>query len=127
RVLSPQIAVAWAAFFNFIAFVVYPTHVSASIAKGIALDAITLNVICATLCGAIVWNLLTWFWGLPSSSSHALMGAFAGAALTHTPDLAILDPTVFGRTVLFIVLAPTIGMALGYAIMMLIRVLFAGA
>jgi inorganic phosphate transporter, PiT family len=127
RVLSPQTAVAWAAFFNFVAFLVYPSHVSASIAKGIALDSVTLNVIFATLVGAIIWNLLTWWWGLPSSSSHALMGAFAGAALTNTPNWAILDKVVFGRTIVFIVLAPTIGMALGYALMSLVRVLFARA
>src|SRR5690348_11866003 len=96
RVLSPQAAVAWAAFFNFVAFLVFPSHVSASIAKGIAASSITYNVILATLLGAITWNLLTWWWGLPSSSSHALMGAFAGAALAHTPDIGILDTTVFG-------------------------------
>jgi PiT family inorganic phosphate transporter len=124
RVLSPQAAVIWAAAFNFIAFLVYPSHVSASIAKGIALSSITFNVIFATLLGAIIWNLLTWFWGLPSSSSHALMGAFAGAALTHTPDLKILDAAVFGKTVAFILIAPMLGMALGYWFMRLIRVLF---
>lgn len=127
RVLSPQAAVLWAAAFNFIAFLVYPTHVSSSIAKGIALTSVTYNVVLATLLGAILWNLATWFWGLPSSSSHALMGAFAGAALTHTPSLAILDATVFGRTLLFIVLAPTLGMALGYGLMTLVRWLFRGA
>src|SRR5688572_3064679 len=100
RVLSPRVAVLWAAFFNFIAFLVFPTHVSAAIAKGIAMDSVTLNVIMATLVGAITWNLLTWWWGLPSSSSHALMGAFAGSALSNTPQLSILDVTVFGRTLL---------------------------
>ncbi len=127
RVLSPQIAVAWAAFFNFVAFLVYPTHVSASIAKGIALSAITLNVILATLLGAITWNLLTWYWGLPSSSSHALMGAFAGAALSHTPDFAILDTHVFGKTLLFIIVAPSLGMFLGFLCMSAVRLAFAGA
>ncbi|MCC6810010.1 MAG: inorganic phosphate transporter [Deltaproteobacteria bacterium] len=127
RVLSPQVAVAWAAAFNFIAFVVYPSHVSASIAKGIALTAITYNVIFATLLGAIIWNLLTWWWGLPSSSSHALMGAFAGAALTNTPDWKILDTAVFGRTLAFILLAPMLGMALGFLFMRLVRVLFRNA
>jgi PiT family inorganic phosphate transporter len=70
-------------------------------------------VILATLIGAIFWNLVTWWWGLPSSSSHALMGGFAGAALSHTPDFAILDRQVFGKTLIFIVLAPTIGMTIG--------------
>jgi PiT family inorganic phosphate transporter len=125
RVLSPRAAVVWAAVFNFIAFYVYPTRVSASIAKGIALHSVTHNVILATLLGAIVWNLLTWWWGLPSSSSHALMGAFAGAALTNTPNLHILNAEVFGKTFLFIVLAPVLGMIIGYALMMLVRFVFA--
>src|SRR6266705_1317569 len=73
RVLNPRIAVAWAAFFNFVAFLIFPMHVSSAIAKGVAVEAVTENVILSTLIGAIVWNLLTWWWGLPSSSSHALM------------------------------------------------------
>jgi PiT family inorganic phosphate transporter len=125
RVLSPRVAVAWAAFFNFVAFLVFPTHVSAAIAKGVALDSVTYNVIMATLVGAITWNLLTWWWGLPSSSSHALMGAFAGAALTNVPDLSILDAKVFGMTILFIVLAPTLGMTLGMILFRIVRALFA--
>jgi PiT family inorganic phosphate transporter len=74
--------------------------------------------------GAIVWNLLTWFWGLPSSSSHALMGGFAGAALSNTPHLSILDGAVFGKTILFIVLAPMLGMFFGYVLFALVRWLF---
>jgi PiT family inorganic phosphate transporter len=125
RVLSPRLAVIWAAFFNFIAFLVFPTHVSAAIAKGVAMESVTHNVIMATLIGAIAWNLLTWWWGLPSSSSHALMGAFAGAALTNTPHISILDATVFGRTLLFIVLAPTLGMIIGLVLFRIVRHLFA--
>jgi PiT family inorganic phosphate transporter len=124
RVLSPRVAVMWAAFFNFIAFLVFPTHVSAAIAKGVALDSVTLNVIMATLLGAITWNLLTWWWGLPSSSSHALMGAFAGAALTNVPHLSILDAKVFGKTLLFIVLAPTLGMVIGLILFRIVREIF---
>jgi PiT family inorganic phosphate transporter len=124
RVLSPRAAVIWAALFNFIAFLVFPTHVSAAIAKGVALGSVTYNVILATLIGAILWNLLTWWWGLPSSSSHALMGGFAGAALTNTPDLGILDARVFGKTVLFIVVAPTMGMLLGFLLFKLVRAMF---
>src|SRR4051794_5910442 len=124
RVLSPRAAVVWAAFFNFVAFVVFPTHVSSAIAKGVSLEAVTHNVILATLVGAILWNLLTWWWGLPSSSSHALMGGFAGAALTHTPQLSILDAKVFGKTMLFIVVAPTMGMLIGFALFKLVRLLF---
>jgi len=124
RVLSPRAAVVWAAAFNFIAFLVFPSHVSASISKGVALASITNNVIFSTLVAAIIWNLATWWWGLPSSSSHALMGAFAGAALTNTPHLSILDYGVFGKTLLFIVLAPALGMAIGFGIMKLVRVVF---
>jgi PiT family inorganic phosphate transporter len=124
RVLSPRTAVVWAAFFNFVAFLIFPTHVSAAIAKGVALESVTYNVIMATLIGAIVWNLLTWWWGLPSSSSHALMGGFAGAALSNTPHLSILDGKVFGKTVAFIVLAPMLGMFFGYLLFALVRVLF---
>jgi PiT family inorganic phosphate transporter len=127
RVLSPRVAVAWAAFFNFIAFLVFPTHVSATIAKGVAPDAVTINVILATLIGAIVWNLLTWWWGLPSSSSHALMGGFAGAALTHVPDFAILDAKAFLKTIVFIVVAPSMGMMLGFLFFKLARLVFRDA
>ncbi len=124
RVLSPRAAVVWAAFFNFAAFMVFPSNVSAAIAKGVAMTAITNNVILATLIGAILWNLLTWLWGLPSSSSHALMGGFAGAALSHTPDFAILDPKVFGKTLIFIVVAPTMGMLLGFLLYKLVVLIF---
>jgi len=127
RVLSPRAAVVWAAFFNFVAFVVYPTHVSSAIAKGVALTSITDNVILATLAGAIAWNLITWWWGLPSSSSHALMGAFAGAALANTPQLSVLDAKVFGKTIAFIVVAPTLGAFIGFLLMKLVRFLFANA
>lgn len=124
RVLSPRAAVVWAAFFNFVAFLVYPTHVSASIAKGVALSSVTYNVILATLIGAITWNLLTWWWGLPSSSSHALMGAFAGGALAHTPSLSILDMKVFGKTVAFILVAPLLGSLIGFLLMKLTKAIF---
>ncbi|MFO0695099.1 MAG: inorganic phosphate transporter [Polyangiales bacterium] len=124
RVLTPRAAVAWAAFFNFVAFLVFPTHVSSSIAKGVALEALTNNVILATLIGAILWNLITWYWGLPSSSSHALMGGFAGAALSHTPSFSVLEGKVFGKTLIFIFVAPTLGMILAYAFFKLVRRLF---
>jgi PiT family inorganic phosphate transporter len=124
RVLSPRAAVVWAAFFNFVAFLIFPTHVSAAIAKGVAMESITYNVILATLVGAILWNLLTWWWGLPSSSSHALMGGFAGAALTNTPHLSILDGKVFGKTLLFIVAAPMLGMFIGFLLFKLVRAIF---
>jgi PiT family inorganic phosphate transporter len=125
RVLSPRAAVVWAAFFNFVAFLVFPTHVSATIAKGVAPEALTTNVVLATLVGATLWNLITWWWGLPSSSSHALMGGFAGAALSNVHDFAILDQAAFGKTLVFIVVAPTLGMTLGFLFFKLVRVLFA--
>ena len=126
RVLSPRAAVVWAALFNFVAFLVFPTHVSSAIAKGVAMESVTYNVILATLVGAILWNLLTWWWGLPSSSSHALMGGFAGAALTNTPHLSILDAKVFGKTILFIVVAPTLGMFIAFFLFKLVRAVFGG-
>jgi PiT family inorganic phosphate transporter len=125
RVLSPRAAVVWAAFFNFVAFLVFPATVSAAIAKGVDLDVATdMNgIVLACLIGAITWNLITWYFGLPSSSSHALMGGFGGAALAHLPDLSVLHLEVFGKTVLFIVIAPVMGMVLGWAIMSGIRIL----
>src|SRR5258705_10938702 len=82
RVLSPRWAVVWAAAFNFLAFWIFGLHVAKTLGKGTVDPAyITLAVVTAGLIGAIFWNLLTWWWGLPSSSSHALVGGFAGAAL----------------------------------------------
>src|SRR5262245_7455211 len=124
RVLSPRAAVVWAAFFNFVAFLIYPSHVSAAIAKGVALSSVTYTVILATLIGAITWNLITWWFGLPSSSSHALMGAFAGSALANTPNLAILDQKVFGKTLAFIIVAPVLGMIIAWILMTAVRSLF---
>jgi PiT family inorganic phosphate transporter len=124
RVLHPRAAVLWAAFFNFIAFLVYPHAVASAIGKGVELESVTNNVVLATLLGAITWNLLTWWWGLPSSSSHALMGAFAGAALMHTPRLSVLNGGVFGKTILFILIAPMMGMLIGGLLMMGIRRVF---
>jgi PiT family inorganic phosphate transporter len=82
RVLSPRVAVAWAASFNFLAAFVVGTAVAKTISKGLIEPAVvTPSVLCAALIGAIVWNLITWYFGLPSSSSHALLGGFAGAAM----------------------------------------------
>src|ERR1700734_3489460 len=81
RVLTPRLAVLWAAFFNFVAFVVFSTHVAGNIAKGIDGHVVTLPLVAAALLGAVVWDLLTWWWGLPTSSSHALLGGLAGAAI----------------------------------------------
>src|SRR5687767_4012187 len=99
RVLTPGKAVIWAAFFNFVAFLIFPAHVAATIGKGIVQPStVTLAVVAGGLIGAIVWDLVTWWWGLPSSSSHALVGGFAGAALAAAgPEALILgSPTQKG-------------------------------
>ncbi len=114
RVLTPQIAVIWAAFFNFMAFLIFGTTVAATIGKGmIDINAVTPLVIFAGLIGAITWNLITWRLGLPSSSSHALIGGYAGAAIAKSGfDVIILAG--WYKTLIFIVLAPAIGLILGY-------------
>ena len=114
RVLSPRVAVAWAAFFNFIAFAVFGVHVARTIAKGTVNPAfVTPEIVLAALVGAVVWNLLTWWLGLPTSSSHALIGGFVGAALLARGPPAIIVAGV-GKIALFIVLSPVIGMLLGF-------------
>jgi len=119
RVLSPHAAVAWAAFFNFVAFLVFGAHVAKTIGKGVVDPAIvTPAVILAGLIGAIVWNLLTWWWGLPSSSSHALVGGYAGAALAKAGPSGVIASGVT-KVAWFIVLSPLIGMALGFIMMWL--------
>ena len=120
RVLSPQKAVAWAAFFNFVAAFVLGTHVAKTIGKGmIDLSVVTQEVILAGLLGAIAWNLITWYYGLPVSSSHALIGGYAGAAIAKAGFGAILLDG-WTKTLLFIVLAPMIGMLLGFFLMVLV-------
>ncbi|HEX7601007.1 MAG TPA: inorganic phosphate transporter, partial [Polyangiaceae bacterium] len=123
RVLSPRWAVVWAATFNFIAFLVFSTHVAGNIAKGVDPKVVTLTLVAAGLVGAIVWDLLTWWWGLPTSSSHALLGGLAGAAVVKA-GFGSLDAAFFEKTALFIILSPLIGAVLGYGIMALIMTLF---
>lgn len=113
RVLSPRHAVIWAAFFNFIAFLVFKTHVASTISKGIVdLGTIDPPVIFATLVGACLWDLITWYFGLPTSSSHALMGGLIGAALIKTGPQSLILPGIM-KTVAFIFISPLLGMALG--------------
>jgi PiT family inorganic phosphate transporter len=114
RVLSPRWAVAWAAFFNFIAFLVFGVHVAKTIGKGIVDPAaVTPALILAGLIGAIAWNVITWLLGLPSSSSHALIGGFVGAAVAgHGTGSVVVSGVVVVAE--FIVLSPLIGMALGF-------------
>ncbi|NOT48985.1 MAG: inorganic phosphate transporter [Acidobacteria bacterium] len=136
RVLSPGAAVAWAAFFNFIAFVVFGT----AVAKTIGGDMVNiakipgndqLFVLLAGVIGAVIWNLITWYLGLPTSSSHALVGAYAGAALSSyiwhfgfNSPLTVLKAEGWIKTISFIVLSPLIGMTLGFVLMVAVYWIF---
>ncbi|MGA3094703.1 MAG: inorganic phosphate transporter [Dehalococcoidales bacterium] len=116
RVLSPRLAVIWAAFFNFVAFLIFGTAVASTIGKGmIDISTVTPTVILAGVVGAISWNLITWYFGLPSSSSHALIGGYAGAAIARSGFGALILGG-WDKTLIFIVLAPAIGLVLGYAL-----------
>jgi len=117
RVLSPQKAVLWAAFFNFVAAFVMGTAVAKTMGKGmIDLSVVTNEVILAGLIGAITWNLFTWYYGLPVSSSHALIGGYAGAAVAKAGPAAILIAG-WTKTLIFIVLAPLMGLFVGFLLM----------
>ncbi len=118
RVLSPGKAVIWAAAFNFIAAFTFGTAVAKTVGAGLVdIHIVTFSVILAALVGAIVWDLITWFYGLPTSSSHALIGGYAGAAIAKAGLEAIIVAG-WTKTLIFIVLAPLIGMTLGFLIMM---------
>jgi PiT family inorganic phosphate transporter len=125
RVLSPKLAVAWAAFFNFFAAFLLGTAVAKTIGKGmIRLDIVTQYVVLAGLLGAIVWDLLTWWWGLPTSSSHALIGGYAGAAVARAAilegphkALSVILPGGWTKTLIFIIVAPIMGLVLGFGFM----------
>src|SRR5258706_12006671 len=116
RVLTPGFAVLWAAFFNFIAVFVLGVAVAKTVGKGIILsEAVNNHVLLSALVGAIAWNLLTWWLGLPTSSSHALIGGLGGAALCHGGPHAIIMPRLT-KTAAFIVVAPFMGMFLAWSI-----------
>ena len=118
RVLSPKWAVAWAAFWNFIAFAVFGTAVASTVGKGtIDISQVaTLDVLLAALIGAIVFDLITWWLGLPTSSSHALVGGLAGAALAYGGvDMLVADGII--KIALFIIISPLVGMGLGILLM----------
>jgi inorganic phosphate transporter, PiT family len=116
KVLSPLTAVLMAAFFNFIAFLVFKLKVATTIGKGVVdPDVINLNVIAAALLAAIVWNLITWWWGLPSSSSHTLVGGLIGAAVAKAGVGSVVIGGVM-KIVAFIVIAPLLGMVISYFI-----------
>ncbi len=121
KVLTPFQAVIWAAFFNVVAFWIFDLNVADTVSKTI-IDpgAINLTVVLAGLIAAIFWNLLTWWLGIPSSSSHTLIGGFAGAAVAHAGTFKVLDNDVILKTAGFIVLAPLIGMLISYIISIII-------
>jgi PiT family inorganic phosphate transporter len=124
RVLSPGKAVVWAAVFNFIAAFGFGTAVAATIGAGmIDINIVTYGVIFSALMGAIVWDLITWYYGLPTSSSHALIGGYAGGAIVHAGFGAII-PSGWTKTLIFIVLAPLIGLVLGFLLMVAILWIF---
>jgi PiT family inorganic phosphate transporter len=124
RVLSPGKAVIWAAFFNFVAAFTFGTAVATTIGSGmIHIEVVTFAVVLGGLAGAIVWDLITWYYGLPTSSSHALIGGYAGAAVAKAGFAAII-PTGWTKTLLFIVLSPFIGLTFGLGLMTAIFWLF---
>src|SRR5437667_5537698 len=117
RVLSPGQAVLWAAFFNFIAAFTFGTAVAKTVGAGmIDIHVVTFAVILGGLTGAIIWDLITWYYGLPTSSSHALIGGYAGAAVAKAGIGAIL-PGGWTKTLIFIVASPVIGLAFGLVLM----------
>ena len=115
KVLTPFQAVVWAATFNVIAFWVFDMSVGNTVAKTVDSSAITLWVILAGLLAATFWNLLTWWFGIPSSSSHTLIGGFAGAAVAHA-GLGVIETTEILKVVAFIFLAPIIGGLIAFII-----------
>ncbi len=117
KVLTPFQAVVWAAGFNVVAFWIFDLKVADTVAKTVQdPGAINLTVVLAGLIAAIFWNLLTWWFGIPSSSSHTLIGGFAGAAVAHAGTFKVLDNDVIIKTAAFIILAPIIGMIISYVL-----------
>src|SRR5438309_1086130 len=129
-VLSPRYAVIWAAVFNFVAFAIFGTRVAKTIGGDLVrIDLIRedlrLYVLCAGLIGAIAWNLVTWYLGLPTSSSHALVGGYAGAAIVAYRGISgLLKPAGWIKTLTFIVASPLIGFVLGFTIMLAVYWIF---
>jgi PiT family inorganic phosphate transporter len=132
RVLSPRLAVAWAACFNFLAAFLLGTAVAKTIGKGmIVQDIVTQYVVMAGLLGAIVWDVLTWLWGLPTSSSHALIGGYAGAAMARAAIVhgwamapKVIIASGWTKTLIFIVVAPVMGFVLGFGMMVAVSWIF---
>ena len=134
RVLSPGQAVVWAAFWNFVAAFAFGTQVAKTVVKGVNLDVISTYVILAGLIGAIAWDLITWYFGLPTSSSHALLGGYAGAGMAKVAlergigrSFEAVNPAAWIPTLIFIVLAPILGLLIAYVLMTSIYWIFRGA
>lgn len=126
RVLSPKVAVLWAAFFNFIAMFVFAPRVAGTISKIVIIEPSDKAFIFVVLCGllgAILWNLMTWWWGLPTSSSHALIGGIAGAGMAHA-GAGVIQWDIIRKTVEFIPLAPLIGFVVGFFFMVAVFWIF---
>ena len=124
RVMSPRAAVLWAAFFNFAAVFVFGTGVAKTLGKGmIDVKLVTPDVVLAGLLGAIFWNLITWYYGLPVSSSHALIGGYAGAAVAKGGFAAIIA-SGWTKTLIFIVLSPVIGAVISFTLMVSVTWMF---
>jgi PiT family inorganic phosphate transporter len=123
-VLRPYQAVVWAAFFNFVAFAIFKLNVAATVGKGIlAPEFVDMQVISCALAGAIAWDIITWYYGMPTSSSHALIGGMIGAAMAKA-GTAPLIMTGIWKTVAFIVISPLLGLLLGALIMVAVSWLF---
>ncbi len=128
RVLSPAAAVVWAATFNFAAVFIGSTAVAKAVSGGfVAANVVTPNVICAALLGAIAWNLITWYFGIPSSSSHAIIGGFAGAAVAKAGWSSLLWGRKWIETLSAIAISPMLGMAIGFVLMVLVYNVFQNA
>ncbi|MEW5951677.1 MAG: inorganic phosphate transporter [Elusimicrobiota bacterium] len=124
RVLTPRQAVAWAAFFNFIAFLFFGLHVASTIGKGIVdINIVDSHIIFGALMGASLWNIITWYFGLPSSSSHALMGGLIGAALIKAGPSGLIYSGI-EKTLIFIVLSPLLGLVMALFIAILVYNIF---
>ncbi|HEV8232419.1 MAG TPA: inorganic phosphate transporter [Thermoanaerobaculia bacterium] len=125
RVLTPFQAVFWAAFFNFVAAFTFGTAVAKTIGKGlIDINIVNSEVVLGGLLGAIIWNLITWYFGIPTSSSHAIIGGYTGAAIARVGIRAIVPGAAWVKTLAFIVLSPLLGMLVGWSLMVAVSWLF---
>src|SRR6266511_254998 len=126
RVLHPRLAVIWAAFFNFLAFLILQTHVANTVGKIIDPEVVSEAVVFAGLVGAVAWNITTWWLGLPTSSSHALIGGFIGAGVAKAGWSVVNGPSL-QKTLVFIVLSPMIGLVLAFTLMLALLWIFRDA